>query len=336
MGFANSLDEEPAASESGALFCQVSTDAFPKGDEAEGWTSIAQLGGYNMRIETPRRQLLHANGEGRGVPGVSVFSATTSPHLAQWGDGWMASDDIAVYFNRGAGLAFKQNGRDELITDAGAVVIDLTSAAAVACFGGPFTILRAPRRILGELANDQRLFARKLRNDTAAMRLLESYLGVLKNRESVASPRQQEMVANHLHDLLALAIGVVGDEAQMARARGGAAARLYALKADIDRHLFEHRLGAEFLARASGVTRRHVHRLFEAEGVTLSKYIFERRMLEAYRLLTRPEANGRTIVDIAFSVGFNDLSYFNRGFARRFAATPQEVRNVFGTSRKRR
>lgn len=328
-----SFDAHPH--ENGAAACRASTDVFSKGDEVEGWTHLSHLGGYKMRYEVGKGRRLRANAAGCVLPGVSLVSVTTTPHVAVWRDGWMESDDIAVYFNHGGGLAFKQNGRDETIADSGAVIIDLDAAGALTTFGGSFTVLRAPRRLLGRLANDKPLFNRQLRSDTSAMRLLESCIGALVGRAPLASPRQQNMVADHLQDLLALAVVASGDETRAADVRDGAAARLYALKVCIDRHLFDHRLGAEFLARANGITPRHVRRLFEAEGVPLSKYILERRMLEAYRLLTQPEANGRTIVDIAFSIGFGDLSYFNRGFSRRFSATPREVRNAFGTSGKR-
>ena len=36
----------------------------------------------------------------------------------------------------------------------------------------------------------------------------------------------------------------------------------------------------------------------------------------------------RRISDIAFDCGFNDLSYFNRAFRKRFGATPSELRDA--------
>ncbi|RUX33774.1 helix-turn-helix domain-containing protein, partial [Mesorhizobium sp. M7A.F.Ca.CA.002.09.1.1] len=35
---------------------------------------------------------------------------------------------------------------------------------------------------------------------------------------------------------------------------------------------------------------------------------------------------GRSITAIAYEAGFNDLSYFNRAFRRRYDATPSDVR----------
>ena len=39
-------------------------------------------------------------------------------------------------------------------------------------------------------------------------------------------------------------------------------------------------------------------------------------------------AGTRSITDIAFSVGFNDLSYFSRAFAERFGMSPRSFRGT--------
>ena len=66
--------------------------------------------------------------------------------------------------------------------------------------------------------------------------------------------------------------------------------------------------------------------LFESEGVRVGRYLREQRLLRAYQLLTGPFAGGRSITAIAYECGFNDLSYFNRSFRRRFGLTPTEAR----------
>jgi AraC-like DNA-binding protein len=50
----------------------------------------------------------------------------------------------------------------------------------------------------------------------------------------------------------------------------------------------------------------------------------ELRLRKAADLLAR--ASERRISDIAFDCGFNDLSYFNRCFRRRFGLTPTAAR----------
>jgi AraC-like DNA-binding protein len=54
------------------------------------------------------------------------------------------------------------------------------------------------------------------------------------------------------------------------------------------------------------------------------------RLARAYYLLTNPLHSRRLISKIAFELGFNNLSYFNRTFRRRYNATPSEIRDSMG------
>ena len=50
------------------------------------------------------------------------------------------------------------------------------------------------------------------------------------------------------------------------------------------------------------------------------------RLQHAYRLLTHWRHRQRKVIDIAFTAGFTDLSYFNRSFRARFGMTPSDAR----------
>lgn len=49
------------------------------------------------------------------------------------------------------------------------------------------------------------------------------------------------------------------------------------------------------------------------------------RLARAHRMLGDPRHARRSITAIAYEAGFNDLSYFNRAFRRRYDATPSDV-----------
>jgi len=66
--------------------------------------------------------------------------------------------------------------------------------------------------------------------------------------------------------------------------------------------------------------------LFESEGTTFTEYVLAQRLAHAHRMLTDPRRAVDKISTIASDAGFNDLSYFNRTFRRRFGATPSDVR----------
>jgi len=63
------------------------------------------------------------------------------------------------------------------------------------------------------------------------------------------------------------------------------------------------------------------HKLFESEGVTYSEFVLRERLARAYQQFEKPPPIPAAISTIAFDLGFNDLSYFNRAFRRRYNAT---------------
>ena len=129
----------------------------------------------------------------------------------------------------------------------------------------------------------------------------------------------------------ALAMEVNRDAAEVAKGRGLRAARLRAIKADIAQNMTGGDVSPAALARRQRVSARYIHKLFEGEGTTLSRYVLDLRLAHVHRLLADPRHADRMISTLAFEAGFGDLSYFNREFRRRYGATPSDVRAMAGT-----
>src|SRR5205085_1084990 len=103
---------------------------------------------------------------------------------------------------------------------------------------GKSLALNIPRAALAPLVpNFEDALMRPIAHDSEALRLLTSYLGVLHGGSAVATPALRQIVATHIHDLMALAIGATRDAEALAAGRGGRAARLRAIKVDIVQHL---------------------------------------------------------------------------------------------------
>ena len=60
-------------------------------------------------------------------------------------------------------------------------------------------------------------------------------------------------------------------------------------------------------------------------GTSFIEYLNEYRLTMASRLLLSSDAS---ILDIANEVGFDNLSYFNRLFKKRFLTTPSNYRKL--------
>ncbi|HVS76423.1 MAG TPA: AraC family transcriptional regulator [Steroidobacteraceae bacterium] len=102
--------------------------------------------------------------------------------------------------------------------------------------------------------------------------------------------------------------------------------KLKRLKALAIRSLERADLTPAALAACSGISTRTVHRLFAASGTTFQDWLRERRLERCWVELSDRSRAGRSIADVAFSCGFNDLSTFNRAFRARFGMTPRAAR----------
>ncbi|MBV9562143.1 MAG: helix-turn-helix transcriptional regulator [Bradyrhizobium sp.] len=130
-------------------------------------------------------------------------------------------------------------------------------------------------------------------------------------------------IAAHLLDLAALGLGARGETATAARRGGLRAVRLKAVLAILEKRFPEPDFSAHKLAAAAGLSERYVNELLFEAGAGFTTRLTELRLRKAVELLA--QSRGR-ISDIAFDCGFNDLSYFNRCFRRRFGLTPTAAR----------
>jgi AraC-like DNA-binding protein len=104
--------------------------------------------------------------------------------------------------------------------------------------------------------------------------------------------------------------------------------RLMAAKMFVAEHLTDPSLCTEQVARAVGVTSRHLNRAFAAEGTTVSQYIHDRRLDGARADLTSPHMAEHRIADIASRWAFASQAHFTRAFRARFGCTPTQVRRT--------
>jgi AraC-like DNA-binding protein len=134
----------------------------------------------------------------------------------------------------------------------------------------------------------------------------------------------RDLALDHIHALVAAMLADPG--APPAQSEDRRAARLAALKADIEARLDRHDLGIETIAALHGVTVRTIQKLFETEGTTFSDYVLDRRLERVWASLVACDPSSPSISALAFGNGFGDLSYFNRRFRRRYGKSPSQVR----------
>jgi AraC-like DNA-binding protein len=94
----------------------------------------------------------------------------------------------------------------------------------------------------------------------------------------------------------------------------------------IEEHFTDPTLRAADIASATGISERHLSRLFAAAGTSVPGHVLSRRLDAAYSMLTSDSTSGLRTSDVAARCGFTSVAYFSRTFRERFGVTAGEVR----------
>jgi AraC-like DNA-binding protein len=238
------------------------------------------------------------------------------------------SDDAALLVNLRGAHRVEQRNQDIVLGEGEAAFTSCSDVSTIVHGGdSEMLVLRLPKAGIASLVDGlDDGWARRIPGDLPALRLLRGYLTLAWDKQAEGGPDVQRSLVTHVYDLLAVMMGTGPDIAAVAQERGLAAARLHAIKRDIDRHLAEPDLSLAALARRHCSAERSIQRLFEAEGTTFTEYVLAQRLACAHRALADPKRQAAKISTVALDCGFGDVSYFNRVFRRRYGAAPSDVR----------
>jgi AraC-like DNA-binding protein len=238
------------------------------------------------------------------------------------------SDDLLLYEIQQGG-SWHRNARDEqFVTRNGSIVLSSQvspcTIAAPAAGAWRFRLLRVTSSNMpasGERIRNRGLSL--LREETGVAQLFQQYFVSLLERFAQLDAREVADAVVALDVLLAASLG----SARACVDDGGCAmraARLVAARGFMERTLHNPQLGPELVAAYIGVSPRQVHRLFAAEGTSVSAEVRRRRVSRAQSVLARDAS--RSVTEIAFACGFESLATFYRCFRSETEMTASEWR----------
>jgi len=299
---------------------RIRTDDWPERDRIAMFHELH--GRDRIRVQPAGGESLRIDATIARFPDFALLWGRRSALRSEFADGNdrlvlnLAGPAVAVQFGRevplerGDAIALCGSDRGTLTTSRSGRICTLEFAR-----GALMPLLKDPRQSC----------ARRIPKDSMPLRLLRGYVEAAHSGFSSDNADLPELAIAHMHDLAAMALGATQEADVLASSRGVRAARLQAIKTDLLARI-NRDIELDALAARHGVSGRYIRMLFESEGTSITEFIREERLTRARSMLLSPRFATRKVADVAYEVGFNDLSYFNRAFRRRFGRSPSEVR----------
>ncbi|MDO8422571.1 MAG: AraC family transcriptional regulator [Parvibaculum sp.] len=313
------------------LTLRFSSDDYPEKDRAGVFCELVGRAILSFETEALPGEPFYNDGAVTLLPGLAIATANCSGGLfTRTRELAKRSDDIVLAAFTSGRIFVDQRKSEFTVGNGGGYIQLADETMTTALIPGELVRciqVQIPRKALASTVGDLDFApGQPVAGAGDALQLLVSYVEGIQKLAGPVSAEFEARIASHVYDLTALAVGVTGDVADQARRRGLRAARLRNIKVYIAANIGPYPLTLEQTAREQGISPVYVRKLFEGEGTNFSAFVLEQRLVRANAIIANPRLAHMAISTIAYDVGFNDLSYFNRAFRKRYGATPSDVR----------
>jgi AraC-like DNA-binding protein len=299
------------------------TISVPEPRRLEQWRALTAETLFPMSISTPTPRPFRARLVAHELGSVAISRVTAEPNACLRTTRDIARGDpelLRILVLRHGHTHVEQGDRACTISDGDIVVYDSSRPFAVhAQRTFDLVVCGLPLALLGAHADRMRdLAATRIPGRSPVARMFAGFV------QDVAQELGEGRVGGaelELADTLVAFSRALG--------RGDAPAgepRLRRIQAWIDRHIADPALTPGRIAAANFVSTRALHRLFEAEGVSVSGWLRARRLEGCRRDLADPGLADRTVAEIARAWGWSDPARFSRRFREAYGCSPTELR----------
>jgi AraC-like DNA-binding protein len=309
----------------------IDTAAVSPPDRLEFWSESSRDAYHPVQVRSPEPERFWARMWGFDLGPTSIFRIAAAANTMIRTSRAIASGDpeclhIEVILRGSMNAA--QAGRTG-IARRGDVISYETSHPAVFRADEPFEslVVRVPKCLLGnESARISALTAIALPGGQPLPRAAAAFFGRLA--DDLADDRIRDADVPAAADRV---VGVVrslyGDpSAVQVHPFRSRAAILLSVESFIEANLGDPRLEPGAIARATYISPRYLHKLFEDQGTTVCRWIRASRLERCREDLCDPELAHHTILDIASRWGMPGAQHFSRSFRGAYGCSPRELR----------
>jgi AraC-like DNA-binding protein len=307
-----------------------STATVDKRSQLSYWREVVCATFVQLGVERPQRPApgFRAEVTAQSLGGLRVATVVSEPHAVFRSPEMIRrspEDDFLVNLAIRGRVAVAQDGREAILRPGDFTVYDSARPYRVGC-PDPFRllVLKIPRDLfVSHCQPPPGATAAVVKGDRGVGALFSSLLRRLPDHTQGLLPEVVGQVGVNVLELLATVLSDLASDVRPALPRE---AQLLRARRYITDHLSDPGLSPATVAEALGMSVRYLHLLFQAEGASPFRWILERRLDLAARLLADPRQEARSVTSIAFAVGFKDASHFTRVFKHRYAVGPRDYR----------
>ena len=309
----------------------ISTNTAPMGEELEYWAAFACERGLPFSMKPVGEQRFQAEGFQRDVGKVHLACCRTTSFEATWNQYSMSRRDqeaLIFYFIMSGAFVGQQDGVSEYLTAGMACFHDLTRPFSLTCTSADSQrlVIVVPRAMVASsVSGFDRLVGKNLQQVGNLAPLLQDYALRLATSTLGLDLHMQERIGSNLTDLVSavLAEGVTRAPPDLSEYKTVALMRV---RRFVEQHLSNPELTPATIAEALRLSPRYINQLLQAEGTSLGRLIWKRRLESIAADLHNAALSGRSISAIALSRGFRDFSHLSKAFRQRFGMSPREYR----------
>jgi AraC-like DNA-binding protein len=193
----------------------------------------------------------------------------------------------------------------------------------------------ARSRVLERVPNADDLLLKPFNPASEPLRHVKRYITfLLQGADAPSDPALLEHIRSTLLDLVVLALGSARESTELERLRGLRAARVNEIISLIRAGFTDPSFSVGSIAQKVRVSPRYVNDLLHSTGESFTERVLELRLQKARTMLNDPRHDRLLVSSIAYECGFNDISYFNRCFKKRFGETPKGFRGLTEAQRR--
>jgi AraC-like DNA-binding protein len=226
-------------------------------------------------------------------------------------------------------VAFSQSGRSGTIEAGEYVLLNQTAFHATSDQIDTHVLtVRIPAlELRARLASVDDHIGRRFGANEPMTRLLASFLYGVSDVFADRAPPNPEALATEIVSFVALAISSE-DRGSTLDVRNGRYRLRRRIFDFIEGNLGDQNLSPKKIAANSRISLSYLYSLFNDDDTTVGQFLQVKRLQRAYELLVADPKGHLTIAEIAYQVGFKNVSHFSRTFSRHFGMAPRDARQI--------